>query len=225
MTKQIESVVKLLVDEMSAITNNFHNTNFNISKKNINNFWVGVFISESHIKQASLLTRRIVWGESKTRLALIRLEPDKNGDHFHYACLPVKRLWVKDLMSPERVDLDNIGVHKQSGRGDYWGNRNKEQVRARPLTAEYQMGPHFKTEQLVAAKLCNRENQNRPFHVNKLFYQKQSHRLVVSFPLIETGNNCRDRERPSNDGGATCTNPRVMSMIFSPNFFLSGHHA
>ena len=91
--------------------------------------------------------------------------PIKNGDHFHNACLPVKRLWMKDLMSPERVDLDNIGVHKQSGRGDYWGNRNKEQVRARPLTAEYQTRPHFKTEQLVAAKLCNRKNQNRSFQV------------------------------------------------------------
>ena len=91
--------------------------------------------------------------------------PIKNGDHFHYACLPVKRLWMKDLMSPERVDLDNIGVRKQSGRGDYWGNRNKEQVRARPLTAEYQTRPHFKTEQLVAAKLCNRKNQNRSFQV------------------------------------------------------------
>ena len=159
MTKQIESVAKLLAAEMSAISNNFHNTNFNIGKKHWKLLSGRLYRWESH--QTSLIFKQenSQWVKDKAGTD----QTWARGDHFHYACLPVKRLGMKDLMSPERVDLDSIG--KQSGGGDYWGNRNKEQVRARPITAEYQTGPHFKTEQLVAAKLCNRKNQNRSFQV------------------------------------------------------------
>ena len=108
MIKQMESVVKLLV-AICQMRSPIISITRSQSQSRQNNFWVGVFISESHIKQASVLNRKIV-SKSKTRLALIRLESDKKWWPLSLCLLACQKV------ANERSDVSREGRPRQHWR-------------------------------------------------------------------------------------------------------------